>query len=253
MRFGRWWVAVSSLAVTSAFAGAACAAEIKVLCSNGLRAVMQELAPEFERASGHKVLVRYGLAAAFKQQIDAGEAFDVVILTPPLIDDAIKRGLVAADTRTVIGRAGIGVAIRAGAARPDIGTAEAFKSTLLAAKSVGFAKEGASGTYFAGLLGRLGIADAMSQKLKPMPTGVEVGEAVAHGDVELAVLPISEIMPVQGAEVLGPFPADVQSYVVMTAGVGSAAKERAAAADLIRFLTSPAALPVIAKKGMEPG
>src|SRR5882762_6997041 len=173
MRAGGWWLAC--LAVMLAGAGQAGAAEIKVLCSNGLRAVMQELAPEFERASGHKVLVRYGLAAAFKQQIDGGEAFDVVVLTPPLIDDAIKRGLVAADTRSTIGRAGIGVAIRAGGPRPDIGSVEAFKSALLAAKSVGFAKEGASGTYFAGLLGRLGVADAMSQKLKPMPTGVEVG------------------------------------------------------------------------------
>jgi molybdate transport system substrate-binding protein len=237
----------------SACAGAAGAAEIKVLCSNGLRAVMQELAPQFERASGHKVAVRYGLAAAFKQQIEAGEVFDLAVLTPPLLDEVIKRGLVVGETRTVIGRAGIGLAIRAGAARPDIGTAEAFKSTLLAAKSVGFAKEGASGAYFAGLIGRLGIADAMGQKLKPMATGVEVGEAVAHGEVELAVLPISEILPIGGAELLAPFPADVQSYVVMTAGVASAAKEHAAAADLIRFLKSPAALPVIAKKGMEPG
>jgi molybdate transport system substrate-binding protein len=251
MRVGGWWIAV--LAVTLMGAGQARAADITVLCSNGLRAVMQEMAPEFERASGHKLVVRYGLAAAFKQQIDAGEAFDVVVLTPPLIDDAIKRGLVVADTRSVIGRAGIGVAIRAGASRPDIGSTEAFTSALLAAKSVSFAKEGASGAYFAGLMGRLGIADAMSQKLKPMPTGVEVGEAVAHGDVELAVLPISEILPIQGAELLAPFPADVQSYVVMTAGVGAASKERAAAADLIRFLKAPAALPVIAKKGMEPG
>jgi molybdate transport system substrate-binding protein len=251
MRVGGWLMA--GLAVMLAGTGQAGAADIKVLCSNGLRAVMQELAPEFERASGHKVLVRYGLAAAFKQQIDAGEAFDVVVLTPPLIDDAIKRGLVAADTRSMIGRAGIGVAIRAGGPRPDIGSVEAFKSTLLAAKSVGFAKEGASGTYFAGLLGRLGIAEQMSQQLKPMPTGVEVGEAVARGDIELAVLPISEILPIQGAELLAPFPADVQSYVVMTAGVGAAAKERAAAAELIRFLKAPAALPVIAKKGMEPG
>jgi molybdate transport system substrate-binding protein len=215
--------------------------------------VMQELAPEFERASGHKVAVRYGLAAAFKQQIDAGEAFDVVVLTPPLIDDAIKRGLVAADTRTVIARAGIGVAIRAGAARPDIATADAFKRTLLAASAIAYAKEGASGSYFVGLLGRLGLADALAAKLKPLPTGVEVGDAIAHGDVELAVLPISEILPVHGAEVLGPFPADTQSYVVMTAGVGAVAKQHDAAVDLIKFLKAPAALPVISKKGMEPG
>src|SRR3977135_1762128 len=189
MRVGGWWLA--GLAFSWVGTGQAGAAEIKVLCSNGLRAVMQELAPEFERASGHKVLVRYGLAAAFKQQIDAGEAFDVVVLTPPLIDDAIKRGLVVADTRSTIGRAGIGVAIRAGAPRPDIGSAEAFKSALLAAKSVGFAKEGASGTYFAGLLGRLGIADAMRHTLKPMPTGVEGGEAVARRGREPPALPAS--------------------------------------------------------------
>ncbi|HEY2135698.1 MAG TPA: substrate-binding domain-containing protein [Xanthobacteraceae bacterium] len=250
MRSAGWWVI--GLAVMVA-ASPAAAAEVRVLCSNGLRAVMQELGPEFERASGHKLSVRYGLAAAFKQQIDAGEAFDVVVLTPPLIDDAIKRGLVAADTRSVIARAGIGVAVRAGAARPGIATTEAFKNTLLAAKSVAFAKEGASGAYFAGLLGRLGIAEQMGPKLKPQQTGVEVGEAVAHGDVELAVLPISEILPVQGAEVLAPFPPEVQSYVVMTAGVGSAAAARDAGAELIRFLKSPAALPVIARKGMEPG
>ena len=123
MRVGGWWMAGLAVMLAGTQAGAV---EIKVLCSNGLRAVMQQLAPEFERASGHKVLVRYGLAAAFKQQIDGGEAFDVVVLTPPLIDDAIKRGLVAADTRSTIGRAGIGVAIRAGGPRPDIGSVEAF-------------------------------------------------------------------------------------------------------------------------------
>src|SRR3979411_3384278 len=128
MRVGGWWLA--GLAVTLVGTGQAGAAEMKVLCSTELRAVMQELAPEFERATGHKVLVRYGLAAAFKQQIDAGEAFDVVVLTPPLIDDAIKRGLVAADTRSTIGRAGIGVAIRVGAPRPDIRTADTVKNSL---------------------------------------------------------------------------------------------------------------------------
>src|SRR5262249_26785667 len=159
-----------------------------------------------------------GLAAAFKQQIDAGETFDVAILTPPPMDDAIKQGRIVADTRTVIARAGIGVAIRAGAARPDLGGAEAFKRALLSAKSIGYAKAGASGVYFAGLVQRLGIAEAIAAKSKVMGTGDEVAEAVAHGEVEMAVLPISEILSVRGIEVAGPFPAEVQSYVVMTAG-----------------------------------
>src|SRR3979411_1296094 len=127
MRVGGWGLAGLAVMLAGNQAGAA---DIKVLCSNGLRAVMQELAPALGRATGHKVVVRYGLAAAFKQQIDAGEAFDVVVLTPPLIDDAIKRGLVASDTRSTIGRAGIGVAIRVGAPRPDIRTADTVKNSL---------------------------------------------------------------------------------------------------------------------------
>jgi molybdate transport system substrate-binding protein len=252
MGAGRVWSTLAGLAAASVVMGSAQAAELKVLCSNGLRAVMQELAPEFETASGHRLTVHYGLAAAFKQQIDAGETFDVLVLTPPLLDDAIKRGLVVGDTRTVIARAGIGLAIRQGAARPDIGSADAFRHTLLDAKSIAYATEGASGSYFVGLIGRLGLTEALSAKLKPQKTGIEVGNAVAGGEVELAVLPISEILPVHGAEVLGPFPAEVQSYVVMTAGVSAAAKDRDAAAALIRFLKDPKVLPVLAKKGMEP-
>src|SRR5262252_2302043 len=229
----------------------ASSAEIKVLCSNGLREVFAELRPEFERASGHKVAVTYGLAAAFKQQIEAGEAFDVVVVTPPLLDDMVKQGKVSGDGRATIARAGIGIAIRAGAARPDISNPDAFKHTLAAAKSVAFAKAGQSGVYFAGLLTRLGIADQV--KTAPQATGVEVGAAVAHGDAELGVLPVSEILPVKGVELLGPLPAELQSYVVMAAGVGTGAKEGAAAAELVKFLKSPDHVPVIKAKGMEPG
>ena len=248
MKLGRILAVIGGVAALSGHAGAA---EIQVLCSNGLKAVMQELAPQFERASEHKLVVKYGLAAALKQQIEAGEPFDLAILTPPMMDDVIKQGRVAAETRTVIARAGIGVAIRAGAARPDIGNADAFKRVLLDAKSISYAKAGASGVYFAGLVQRLGIADAITAKARVKTTGDEVGEAVAHGDAELGVLPISEILPVHGIEVLGPFPAELQSYVVMTAGLEANASK--AAADLLKFLKAPGALPVIAAKGMEPG
>jgi molybdate transport system substrate-binding protein len=239
--------------VVLAQAGRADAAEIKVLCSNGLKAVMEELVPQFEQRTKHKVVVTFGLSAALKRQIEAGEAFDVAVLTPPLVDDLIKQGTIAAETRTVIARSGLGIAIRAGGRKPDISTAEAFKRTLLDAKSITYAREGASGAYFAGLMERLGIAQDLKSKIRPAATAEQVGTAVTRGEVELGVLPVSEILPIPGAELLATFPAEVQGYIVMTAGVGASARQGNAARDLIKFLTAPAVLPVLKAKGMEPG
>jgi molybdate transport system substrate-binding protein len=251
MRTGAMWLALASLAAFGV--GGAQAAELKVLCSNGLREVMLELAPEFEHASGHKLNITFGLAAAFKQKIEAGEPFDVAVLTPALLDDTIKQGKVTGDNRAIIARAGNGLAIRAGAPRPDIASPEAFKTALLNAKSIAYAKAGQSGFYFVGLLDRLGIADAVKAKALPQASGAEVGAAVARGDAEFGVLPVSEILPVHGVELLGPFPASLQGYVVMEAGVGAAAKDQAAAAALVKFLKSPEHFSVIKQKGMEPG
>jgi molybdate transport system substrate-binding protein len=252
MRTGAMRLAVAGLAAILG-SSAAHAAEIKVLCSNGLREVMLEVAPEFERATGHKLNLTFGLAAAFKQKIEAGEAFDVVVLVPALLDDVVKQGKVAGASRAIIARAGNGLAIRAGAARPDIKTPEAFRATLLNAKSIAYAKAGQSGVYFVGLIDRLGIADAIKRKASAEASGVEVGAKVARGEAELGVLPVSEILPVKGVEVLGPFPADLQGYVVMEAGVGAAARDQAAAAALVKFLKSPEHFSVIKQKGMEPG
>ena len=230
---------------------AADAAEVRVLCSNGLKAVMEELAPQFEKATGNKVVVTYGLAAEFKQQIEKGEAFDVAVLTPPLIDDLIKQGKMASDTRAVIARTGLGIMIRAGAHKPDVSSTDAFKRSLLGSKSIAFAKVGASGVAFQDLIKRLGIADTLQSKLKPTATGEELNDLVVHGGAEYGVLPLSEILPVRGAELGGMFPSDVQSYIVMAAAVGSNAKQGAAGRDLVKFLTAPAALPTIKAKGME--
>ena len=227
------------------------AAEVRVLCSNGLKAVMEDLAPQFERATGNKVVVTYGLAAEFKQQIEKGAAFDVAVLTPPLIDDLIKQGKMASDTRAVIARTGLGIMIRAGAHKPDVSTTDAFKRSLLGAKSIAFARVGASGVAFQDLIKRLGIADALQSKLKPTATGEELNDLVVHGAAEYGVLPLSEILPVRGAELGGMFPSDVQSYIVMAAAVGSNAKQGAVGRDLVKFLTAPAALPTIKAKGME--
>jgi molybdate transport system substrate-binding protein len=228
------------------------AADITILCSSGFKAVMEELAPQFERATHHKVVVRYGLAAKLKQEIEAGEVFDLAVLTPAAIDDLITARKVVSDSRTVLARSGLGIVIRAGAPKPDITTVDAFKRSLLAATSIAYAKEGASGVAFAALIQRLGIADALKSKSRLTATGEEVGEAVVHGaDAAFGVLPVSEILPIRGAELLGAFPADAQSYIVMVAAVSAGAKESSAARDLIAFVTAPAALPVIKAKGME--
>jgi len=227
------------------------AAEIQVLCSNGLKAVMEDLAPQFEKATGHKVVVKFGLAAGFKQQIESGTAFDVAVLTPPMIDDLIKQGRMAADSRAVIARTGLGIMVRAGARKTDVRDTEAFKRSLLGAKSIAFAKEGASGVAFAATIDKIGIAANLKTKLKPTASGEEVNDLVVRGDAEFGILPLSEILAVKGAELGGMFPADVQTYIIMATAVSSNAKQAAPARDLIKFLMAPAALPVIKAKGME--
>ena len=227
------------------------AEEIKVLCSNGIQSVMQDLVPKFEKATGHKVVIEYNLAAVLTKQIESGAPFDLAILTPSLVDGLIKQGKIVPDTRTTLARTGLGLMIRAGARKPDISTTDAFKRALLDAKSIAYAKQGASGVYFAELIQKLGLSESLRSKSRLTATGEEVGQSVARGEVEFGVLPLSEILPVKGAELLGMFPADVQSYIVMTAGVSAGAKQGQVARELIEFVTAPAALPVIKAKGME--
>jgi molybdate transport system substrate-binding protein len=241
------------LAAILGSASSVAAGEITVLCSNGIKTVMEDLVPKFEKATGHKVVIEYNLAAVLKQKIESGAGFDLAILTPPLVDDLVKQGKVAADSRTMLARSGLGLLIRGGGHKRDISTTDAFKRTLLEAKSIAYAKVGASGVYFGELIQKLGIADAVKSKSRQTATGEEVGESVARGDVELGVLPLSEILPVKGAELLGMFPADIQSYIVMTAGVSAGSKQGQVARDLIKFVTAPAALPVIKAKGMDRG
>jgi molybdate transport system substrate-binding protein len=228
------------------------AAEIKVLASNGVKAALEELAPAFERATGNKVSITFGLAAVLKRQIEAGEAFDVAILTSAGIEDLAKQGKVDAGSRAAIARSGVGIGIRQGAPRPDIGTPDALKRTLLSAKSISWAKEGASGVYFASVLERIGIAQQMKPKVVLAPSGAEVGKLVAGGQVELGVILVNELMAAPGVEVLGPLPPELQNYTAFHAGVGAASKNAAAGA-LIRFLTTPSAGAVFKAKGQEPG
>jgi len=229
------------------------AAEIKVLASNGVKAALEELAPAFERDTGNKLVISFGLAAALKRQIEAGEAFDVAILPTAGIDDLVKQDKIDGDARAAIARSGVGIGIKQGARRPDIGNAIALKRTLLAAKSISWAKEGQSGMYFASVLERLGIAHQMKPKVVLAPSGAVVGSLVASGQVELGVILVNELMAAPGVEVLGPLPPELQNYTVFHAGVGAGSKESSAAKALIDFLTAPPAGAVFKAKGQEPG
>ena len=226
------------------------AAEVKVLSTPTLKTVLDDLGPQMERDTGHRLVIRFDSAAALKRQIEAGDPFDVTILLPPLIDDLIKQGKIAEGTRADIARTGAGVAIRAGAPKPDVSSVAALKQVLLNAKSISYAEDSASGRYFAGLLERLGIAAEVRPRLKAVPGGGVV-EAVAKGEAELTVITIPNIVGVPGVEVAGLLPAELQNYTVFTAGVGADARDREAARSLIKFLLAPEATPMFAAKGME--
>ena len=241
-----WATCCAAIATFVLCSTAAAAEEIRVLSSVGIKAVLDELAPQFEQATKHKVTIVFGLAAALKTQIEKGEAFDVAILTPPLLDDLIARGLVPA--KSTIARTGLGLMIKAGAPKPDVSSVDAFKRTLLAARSITFASAGASGVAFLATAKELGIANAI--KTRPAASGEEVNNNVLTDASDLAVLPISEILPVKGAMLGGAFPADVQTYVVMAAGVNPKSPGTAAK-DFVAFLTSPANNGVIRTTGME--
>ena len=229
------------------------AAEIKALCVVALGPALSDLVPQFERASGQRLAIEYGASPAFKKRIEAGETFDLAILTAPIIDDLTKQGKVAGETRAVIARSGIGVAVHAGAPNSDISSVDAFKRTLLNAKSITYAPQGAMQSHLPKVFDRLGIAEEIKAKTQPRKSVEYVLEAVAKGEAELGFATIGAIVAMPGTKALGPFPPELQDYVVFTAGVGTAAKEAEAARALIKFLTGPAAVQVIKVKGMEPG
>jgi molybdate transport system substrate-binding protein len=232
---------------------AANAAEIKVVSSVGVRLALDKLAPQFEGASEHKLKLNYGTAVPLKRQIDAGETFDLVILTPPMIEDLAKTGKVAAGSSSNIAKIGIGVAVRAGASKPDISTVDAFKRTLINAKSIAYSKEGQSGTAMAAVIERLGLTAQLKDKTVFETRSGMAAATVVEDKAELAFTLISEILPIAGAEFARPLPAEIQTYTIFTASISSGMKDAAAAQSFINFLKSPAAVPVLKASGMEPG
>jgi molybdate transport system substrate-binding protein len=231
--------------------GTARSAEIKVFSSAAPRGIFKQLAPDFERRTGHRLVIDYEFAADLKRRIEAGDPFDVAILPPELADDLVRRGKLAAGSRVDLGRTGMGVAVRRGAPKPDIGTVDAVRRALLAAPTVAYANGGASGARVHDIMARLAIAEAMEQKLRPYPAGGAV-DAVARGEADLVVIGVSPILYVPDVELVGWLPPELQSYIVFTGSIGAAARQADAARSLLTFLTSPAAVELFKAQGFEP-
>jgi len=233
------------------------AAELKVLSAFGMQSVMEDLGPKFERTTGHKLAISFATGGATVKRVQGGDAADVVITLRQGIDTLVKDGKAPADNVTALASAGISVAIRKGAPKPDISSPDALKRTLLAAKSISYvnpASGGASGIHFAKVLDRLGIANEMKSKtVFPNPkTPAEVGALVANGEAEIGVHIIVELISVAGIDIVGPLPGDLQNTIVFAAAVMASAKDAEAAKALVNFLRTPEAVAVIKAKGMEP-
>ena len=247
--------AAGGLLSCSLAATAAGAAEIKVLTSVALTSALNEIAPNFEQTTGNKLSIGYSLIADIRKRMLEGETADVIILSRPVMDELDKQEKFTSGSVTNIAGTPVALAVRAGAPKPDISTVDALKRTLLAAKSIVYAdpaKGGASGVYFARVVDRLGIADQLKPKTILVP-GAQAAELVAKGKAEIGVAQTSEIVPVAGAQVLGPLPGEFASTTLFTAGIGATTKVPAAAKSLIQFLTGPVARPVFSAKGFQPG
>lgn len=229
-------------------------AEIRVFALQSPQIIIGELAAEFEHRTGYRVtqLLRHAdLPRHVKPRIDAGEAFEAAFLEATLLDQVAQEGRVLSDTRANFLRVPIGVAVRAGAPKPDISSVEAFKRTLLDAKSLAYLRAGISGPYLDGLFERFGIAAALQSKAERPDTDT-VGDLVAGGEAEIGVTAIATLMATRGVDVVGPLPPAIQSYVCFAGAVSSNATVPDIARDLIDFVTGPTAIPIIRSKGMEP-
>jgi molybdate transport system substrate-binding protein len=230
--------------------GAPHAAEVNAFVTGAARRAYETIIPQFERATGHKVARQYALPPALIKKIDAGEPFDVLILSYD-VEGLIKRGLLVADSRTVLGRIGIGVAVRQGSPKPDFSTVDAFKRMLLDAKSFATSGEGSSGRYVAGLVERLGIADQVKSKIRSGGPGASA-QMLSRGEVDFVVSGLPPLIGTPNIEWLGYLPAEINSWLVFSGGVGANAKEPAAGRALLKFLTTPAAIAVWKENGLEP-
>ena len=243
---------------TLAFAGmisifgmsAAHAADITVISSTAMRELLDELIPAFEQASGHKVTLDFQSGVNVSAKLRGGAKADLVVTTGTALDELIKDEKVVAGSRIDFVRSRVGVAVRAGAPKPDISTPEGFKSALLAAKTIGVSK-GPSGQHLMTVIEKLGIADQVKPKMVLPELGVRVGTLVARGDAEIGVQQVNELLPIAGIDFVGPLPEIIQPLLIYSTGLVATGTQHEAAKDLVKFLTSDAAIPVMKKLGLD--
>src|SRR5882762_2169686 len=251
-------IAVTALAVSIGFIflfaqkTPAQGTELLVVVSDGMKPSVEELVPQIEHSIGRKLTVQFNSSKVLKDKIQSGEPFDAAILTSDVIDDLIKQGKIAAGTRTDIARTGMGVGVRAGATKPDISTPEALKRALLSAKSITFNPSGASAPHIHEIFEHLGIAENVKSKLMLDADPGRPQMNVADGKAELVITLIPEIKFFKGVELAGPVPVDLQSYISFAGGVATNTHNADAAKALIKFITSPAAAPILKAKALEP-
>jgi molybdate transport system substrate-binding protein len=249
-------IVLAAVVAVALSTSAATSAEIKVMSSGGFSAAYRDLAAQFEADTNNTIVSAWGPSMgdtpqAIPNRIARGEPLDVVIIVGDALDGLIKQSKVIPDSRVDLARSGIGMAVRKGAPKPDISSLDALKRTLLQAKSIAYS-DSASGVYLSTILfRRLGIADEIKDKSHMIPAD-PVGGVVASGEYEIGFQQISELKPVPGIDIVGPLPAEAQKMTVFSAGIAVGAKEPQAAAALIKFLSSPAAVDAITKSGMEP-
>ncbi len=242
-------IAAASALLLSGMAGAA---EIKVISTQATQEAYLELAAQFEKMSGHQVTTVFSGTLNVQKRLADGEPCDLIIMAGPAIDDQIRLGRAVAGSRVDFAQSGTGLAVRKGAAKPDISSVDAFKKTLLAAKSIGYST-GPSGLYMLSVFEKLGVADQVKGKLKQTPSGVFVGTLIASGETEIGFQQISELVHFAGIDYVGPLPGELQRMTMFSTGIHAGAKQAEAARALVKFITAPPAAAVIRKHGLEPG
>jgi molybdate transport system substrate-binding protein len=225
-------------------------AEITVLAGMGVISGVSDVAPAYEKLTGYKVIVRFEQNAAMNEKINSGAQADIAALQPEQIDNLIKQGKMMAGTKTNFAQAGVGIAVKTGAPRPDISTVEAFKTSMLNAKSIGYS-QGGSGNIAAKVMEKLGIADQLKAKTKFI-NGAPVAEVVAKGDVEIGLQQINVIIPVAGADYIGPLPNALQQTVQFAAAVLTESKQKELAKAFLNYIASADAGPLLRRSAMEP-
>lgn len=226
------------------------AIDLKVLSGNGSKPAVMEICQEFEKLTGHHIQLDFAVNPHVRQRVDDGEYVDVVILNPPVLDQLIKSQSIKSETKVMIGRIGLGAAIRSGAPRPKIATPQEFKDALLNINSVAYPSDGASGKYFVSLLGRMGIEQPMQSKLRPMSGEYNV-EGVAKGEVDMIVVVASRIYGVPGVDFLGLIPNELQTWIEFSAGVSQGSTHQEESTQLTEFFRGPKALEILKKIGIE--